>query len=400
MRKQKAKEKTRSAVSLFSGVGGFDIGFQRLGFQTLYAADFEESAVAGYNRNLEPVAQVYDLTAGLPARCRRLRPQCVFAGPPCQGFSVVGKRDPDDPRSNLLPHAGKLAIELTPSVIVIENVPGVRVGPPAKHWTALIQLLRHAGYNTHDILCDARTLGLAQSRRRILLFAWRANRQFPELSHNLTAGRLDTALAGVENLPDHSPKPLEPNSKLFRIAQRIGPGQKLCNVRGGVRSVHTWHIPEVFGTTSAIECELLESIMRLRRQERRRDVGDADPVSLERLTEACGKRAPKVVARLLQAGYLRKKGGGLDLAHTFNGKFRRLRWDDAACTVDTRFGDPHLFLHPNENRPFSAREAARIQGFPDNYDILAQTRDSFRLVGNAVPPPMGEFAAQIALKLI
>lgn len=399
MSKRTTGSAARTAVSLFSGCGGFDIGFHRAGYKIFYAADHDQYAVESYNRNLAPVAEIADLRQGVSSEARRTQPECVFAGPPCQGFSTAGKRNPSDPRSHLLPQAGKLALEFSPKVIVIENVLGVRVGHPAQHWDALVEMLRHARYHTHDIVCDGRNLGLAQSRRRVFLFAWRTDRSFPTLTEPKPWGRLDEVLAGVEQLSDHCPESLVEGSRLYRIAQRIGPGQKLCNVRGGPRSVHTWHLPEVFGSTTARECLVLETLMRLRRQERVRDFGDADPVRLTRLVKECGKHTERAVQRLKSAGYIKDKDGGLDLAHSFNGKFRRFRWDDVACTVDTRFGDPHLFLHPNEHRPFTVREAARIQDFPDDYVIAPKDRHFFRVVGNAVPPQMGQFAADIATKL-
>jgi DNA (cytosine-5)-methyltransferase 1 len=164
--------------------------------------------------------------------------------------------------------------------------------------------------------------------------------------------------------------------------------------------VHTWHIPEVFGATTAAECEMLETVMRIRRGERRRASGDADPVLPHRLEREFGRKTTRLIDSLKQKGYFRTIGRYVDLAHTFNGKCRRFRWDDIACTVDTRFGDPHLFLHPNEHRPFTVREAARIQGFPDGFVFNGADKDLFRLIGNAVPPTMATAVAKIVEQLM
>jgi DNA (cytosine-5)-methyltransferase 1 len=179
------------------------------------------------------------------------------------------------------------------------------------------------------------------------------------------------------------------------IARRIKPGQKLCNVRLGRRSVHTWQIPEVYGPTTQDERRILEILVRTRRSCRTRLKGDADPVALSVIRSQGGARAAELLASLLSKGFVKKIGRRFDLANTFNGKFRRLELDRPSFTVDTRFGQPGCFLHPTEDRGFTVREAARIQGFPDSFRFFGDTRGQYRLIGNAVPPPMARFIARI-----
>ena len=94
---------------------------------------------------------------------------------------------------------------------------------------------------------------------------------------------------------------------------------------------------------------------------------------------------------------MRKQSRYYDLTHTFNGKYRRLRWDAPAYTVDTRFGDPIYFLHPDQQRGFSVREAARIQGFPDDFVFSGSRRTQEELLGNAVPPPLAKLLAEFLI---
>jgi DNA (cytosine-5)-methyltransferase 1 len=136
-------------------------------------------------------------------------------------------------------------------------------------------------------------------------------------------------LGDLDGLPNHFPKFLTIDSQDFKIARRIGQGQKLTNSRSGDLAIHTWDIPEVFGDTSKLEREVLEATVRLRRQVRRRDFGDADPVSAATLRRLFGV---EVVQSLVNKGYLRKKGHYVDLTHTFNGKFRRQRMDSQSRT--------------------------------------------------------------------
>lgn len=364
----------------------------------MQAYDHCSEAVGHYQKNVCTRADQVDLTKFAPRHSKA--PEVVIAGPPCQGFSTAGKRDVTDKRNHLLPLAGRLAADLNPKVIVIENVAAASYGAHRRYWDDVEDFLRSKDYRTHTVCADAAELGLAQSRRRLLLFAWNTRRDIDFTIHSVPKVSLADVLNGVEHLSSHDPEPLDPSSRDHQIAIRIGPGQKLCNVRGGPRSVHTWNIPEVFGKTTAAECRMLEFIMRIRRQQRRRDFGDADPVSAATLKREFKNKTMCLVRSLLAKGYLRKIGAYLDLCHSFNGKYRRFQWNDKACTVDTRFGEAQLFLHPNEHRPFTIREAARIQGFPDDYKFDCTKRTAFRLIGNAVPPAMGSMAATFTRELL
>jgi DNA (cytosine-5)-methyltransferase 1 len=234
----------------------------------------------------------------------------------------------------------------------------------------------------------------------MLLFAWRTGRDVRFVLPHRAAGTLRRVLRGVSRCANHHPHKLREGSTAWRIARHIKPGQKLSNVRGGERAVHTWDIPEIFGYATPKERTLLELLRRLRRRERQRDIGDADPVSVERLRSAFGQPFTRLLNSLERKGFVRCTDGHYDLANTFNGTYRRLFWDGPSCTVDTRFGSPRYFLHPAKARPFTVREAARIQGFPDNYVFYGDDGTQFKLVGNAVPPPVGEMAAVLTKYLL
>lgn len=381
----------KTFLSLFSGCGGFDIGFSRAGFQSVGAIDINSAALKVLKENTgAPVCQA-DLSSGELPHPNLGRCDVLIAGSPCQGFSTIGKRRLDDPRNSLLLVAGKVAAKYKPKFVVVENVPAVAAGQHRRYWEALHELLRSAGYQTAEVKCDGTKMGVPQRRRRLVLMAWRVKKlltlDFPEV----LGASLSDALENVEGLPNHHVDYLDQSSDDYKIANKLKPGQKLSNVRDGPRAVHTWQIPEVFGTTTKKEREILEYILKMRRRNRRRDVGDADPVETELLLEQFGAEP---ISRLIRKGFLRQLGDCHDLVGTFNGKYRRLHPDEPSYTVDTRFGDPRYFLHPSENRGFSPREAARIQGFPDDFVFSGSKAEQYRMIGNAVPPPMAENIAR------
>lgn len=384
-------------ASLFSGCGGLDLGFEQAGFRGLSAFDIDAFAVETHNANLQTPGHILDLSSQPNLRNQIASPTVVIAGPPCQGFSTLGLRKIDDPRNSLVIVGAKLAIGLQPDVIVIENVSGALAGQHRSFFSKAEKLLRSAGYSTETHKITSSDFGVPQIRRRVLLIAWK-RKDVQHLTLQTTGQiTLEKVLgAGTSRLKNHEPKTLQKGSSEYKIARRIGQHQKLCNVRSGSRAIPTWEIPEVFGETNSSEREVLRAIQRLRRQIRQRESGDADPVLARDVCDRCGCDVTSQMNELCNKGYLRRKGRRFDLAHTFNGKFRRLAKEHAAPAVDTRFGEPRYFLHPEEHRGFSVREAARIQGFPDNFEFFGPRAAQFRMVGNAVPPPL---ARQIALAI-
>ena len=264
----------------------------------------------------------------------------------------------------------------------------------------LDQMMRQGGYRTHTIYCQAANLGMAQLRKRILFFAWRTRIDISFALKKSPPGKLRSVLIQASLAQNHHPKRLRPLSRDWFIARQIKPGQKLSNVRKGIDSVPTWDIPEVFGLISKKERTILELVRSLRRRERVRDFGDADPVSINRIESAFKADVYNFVDSLIRKNYLRWVDENVDLVGTFNGKYRRLHWDKQSCAVDTRFGSPRSFLHPSQSRGFTVREAARIQGFKDSYIFNGNEKGQYRLIGNAVPPPLGSAAAEITKRLL
>lgn len=382
-------------ISLFSGCGGFDLGFAQAGFQSLAAYDAWAASVANFKANIGGECTVQDLSTGFVPNYEGC--DVVLAGSPCQGFSTVGKRVLDDPRNTLLDHAVSIAISLKPRIIVLENVPGVLLGEHSRYWARAKQRISAADYEVHQVELDARNFGLPQSRRRILLVATRG----PLKSLNFSTqhpGSLKDVIKGAGRAQNHHPKYLSETSKDGIIARAIGPGQKLCDVRGGPSSVHTWEIPSVFGETTESEKELLEVLMVMRRRDRVRSYGDADPVSIEALSRETGRGVKRHLLALEKKGYVKLADGHANLKHGFNGKYRRVSKDSFSCTVHTQFGEPKYFLHPTEHRGFTVREAARIQGFPDSYIFQGAVNDQYRMIGNAVPPPLGRALAESLMR--
>jgi DNA (cytosine-5)-methyltransferase 1 len=384
-------------LSLFSGCGGLDAGFAKAGYIGALSVDIDEVALSVHRSNLRCPTQALDLTLEDPCLGADGSIDVLLAGSPCQGFSTSGMRRLDDPRNSLLLVTPRVALKYRPKVVVAENVPGALSGEHRVYWDTLHQTMRDIGYKTHDLHVDSSDFGVAQKRRRVLMIAWLTD-ALPNFTFKQSDKKvLSDVLNNLAGLTNHTAMPLAESSSDFKIAKRIGQGQKLTNSRGGALSIHTWDIPEVFGKTTKQEKNILSEVLKIRRQTRRRDVGDADPVSSKFLIKTYGADA---IAGLVDKSFLRKIGRYHDLTHTFNGKYRRQRMDAHCRTVDTRFGDHRLFLHPTENRAFTVREAARIQGFEDSFVFFGSAAQQFRMIGNAVPPPLANGVAHLVRSLL
>ncbi len=385
-------------ASLFSGCGGLDHGFEKAGFRIHFAADQNVDAVECYNSSLRPVARRLTITKQLEFD---FEPDVIIAGPPCQGFSTGGGYKAYDERNDLLISTCEIIVRCKPRLAVIENVEALTNRRNAGYFNAALETLGSAGYHCEWSIFSATDFGVAQRRRRTVIIA---RKNAPFTMFQATPRELVKLSSVISRISDsdinHKPVYHCPHSKHHRVALRIKPGQKLCNVRSGPNSVPTWEIPEVFGSTSEAEKLVLETIRQLRRTERKRPYGDADPVSVDRLVTSCASADARTIDNLKRIGYLRAVGNEIDLTNTFNGKYRRLRLDDVSPTVDTRFGDIQLFLHPLEHRGMTVREAARIQGFSDSIQFPSNEKTAFRLIGNAVPPPMAFELAKYCRELL
>ena len=291
------------------------------------------------------------------------------------------------------------AKDIGPKVVVVENVMGANQGFHRRYWKRLESSFMELGYKVNTMHVNCSELGVPQMRKRLILFAWAADIVPAFEPAMVKVKTIRDALRNIDSAPNHNPVKFAANSKDERIAKKIRSGQKLCNVRGGVNSVHTWDIPEVFGKVTKREIALLDCIRILRRRIRKRKQGDADPIALNDIEREIGKKCKSDIESLIAKKYVRELGGCFDITHTFNGLYKRLDFDKPSKTVDTYFDNPRYFLHPVEHRAFSLREAARIQGFPDEY-IFDDGKAAMRLVGNAVPPHLGEFAARQAISIL
>ncbi len=183
----------KKAVSLYSGAGGMDIGFMQAGFEIIWANDYDQDACQSYSRNIGKHIRYGNIDGFLDELASIDKEiDLLIGGPPCQGFSVAGKMDPHDPRSNNVWTYMKVLQLLSPKAFVMENVKALGT---LEKWKVLrIDLLngmRELGYATNYVVLNSSDFNVPQSRERVFFVGFKSNEFIiPDLAEMLKPYRI------------------------------------------------------------------------------------------------------------------------------------------------------------------------------------------------------------------
>lgn len=364
----------RTAIDLFSGAGGITLGLLNAGFHVRLCSDLSEACEATHLRNFPKIPFIrgdIHLLSGVDLldACG-LRPgelDLLIGGPPCQGFSIIGRRELGDPRNGLFREFIRLGRELQPKAMVIENVTGLATLEGGAVLHELDQAFREAGYIPDCAELLAAQYGVPQMRWRMFFVGWRHDVDrsggFPEPTH----GR-----AGIGELVPNRTINRDESTGFLTIRDAIG---DLPPIEAGAVSTAYDRAPE----------SLYQKAMRTSAPGRLENhyAPRLSPQNIRRIQLLKpGEDWRALPVELLPAGMQR----ALRKDHTR--RYRRMMWDGVARSIITRFRDPKSgeYIHPDQHRTISIREAARIQSFPDWFVFERGYSDQYEQVGNAVPP--------------
>lgn len=374
------------AVDLFSGAGGLSLGFEQAGFDVKASVEIDPVHCAVHAFNFPDCAVIPRSVIGLSAREVRLlsgigdaRVDCVFGGPPCQGFSMIGQRAMDDPRNQLVLEFVRLVSELDAQSFVFENVKGLTVGKHRAFLDELVSAFDQAGYDVRlpwSVL-DAANFGVPQHRHRLILMGVKKGStlpSYPNASHVPADAKKEECVLPVGPTSRQALGDL-PDAELFDVLNdrdwvesgELGEPSTYAAELRCLDDSH-WH----FGYRRRWDSRLLTSSARTDHNEvSRKRFADAEP----------GK--PEPVSRLFK----------LDA----NGLSNTLR----AGTDASRgaFTSPRP-IHYEHARCITVREMARLQGFPDWFRFHATKWHGARQVGNSVPPPLARAVAREIMKAL
>lgn len=325
-------------LDLFAGCGGFTQGFVGTGrYTSIAAVELDPDAAATYRENFGDHVHQGDIQEWL-AKGSIPTADVVIGGPPCQGFSNLGKRWNRDPRNALWNRYVDTIARVRPHAFALENVPDFL---QSGQFRGLLQETapggRLAAYELEHWILNASHYGVAQRRRRAMVIG--RLRELPALGEPARVGE-----RGPRTVADVL-KDVDPQVVDIRLPRPTGP-----------YTMTELHLTRGFTDLSA------ERFATIPPGGNRFDIP-------ERLLSPCWKKHTT---------------GSMDV-------MGRLHWDRPSVTIRTEFYKPEKgrYLHPEQHRPITHYEAALIQGFPDHFRWHGSKTSIGRQIGNAVPIPLG-----------
>lgn len=189
-----------TAVSLFCGAGGLDMGFEQAGFRTIWANDFDKDACKTHQNWSTAKVVCGDISKvdvnDIPSS------DIILGGFPCQGFSLSGPRKIDDSRNVLYKHYVKIVKEKQPLLFVGENVKGLLTMGEGTIIDAIIAEFSECGYDVYYQLVNAKEFGVPQDRERVIIFGFRKDLNIKDFSLPVPKNRHMTMREALEGMPE------------------------------------------------------------------------------------------------------------------------------------------------------------------------------------------------------
>lgn len=370
------------ALDLFAGCGGFSLGFEQAGFDVVAAVEIDPIHCATHQYNF-PYCSVIckNITTVTGAEFRSLSAignneiDVVFGGSPYQKFSIIGKRNLDDFRNNLVKQFIRLVLELQPKYFVFENVKGITTGKYKGLILEILDAFRSNGYDVEENykILNAANYGVAQHRERLFLLGCRKGLELP--SYPLPLTRLSnsknyaylpvrqvalpvcpTVWDAIADLPNPEDYP-ELLSQDWIMAPEYGkPSCYAGQLRGLFPVEDDYSYPRIH------DPRLLTSSLRTKHSMGTIERFEATLPGTIEPTSHFNKLHPQGICPTLRAGTDRSRG-----SHTA----------------------PRP-IHPFTPRVITVREAGRLHSYPDWFRFHVTKAHGFRQVGNSVPPLLGK----------
>lgn len=342
------QKKSFKFIDLFSGCGGFSKGLEMAGHKCILGVDFQASAVESFKLN-HPHAQAIhmDITKLNKTKLSKLIKlddvDMVVGGPPCQGFSTVGRGNAEDSRNTLFKQFVRIVKHTKPKIVLFENVTGMLASKNRETLREIFKSFEKLGYNMDALVMSSDHYGVPSRRRRAIIMGVRGGTpRFPKMTHGMRKP-LVCVEEVIEDLYTKSGKIFNHEVEKSQLTNKID----LMRLK---------HIPPGEG-------------IRYERDEK--------------------KFLPSKLRYKIDWNEMNEK-------RFRQTRLQRIPLDKPAPTILT---SRTMYYHPTEDRYLTVREAAALQSFPNDFIFSGSVTAQFRQIGNAVPPGMAKILGREIKKI-
>lgn len=373
-------------IDLFAGAGGMSLGFEQAGFDVAAAVEIDPIHCAAHKFNFPATVVIPQSVATLrgddirkAAGLEDREIDCVFGGPPCQGFSMIGQRVLDDPRNSLVMDFVRLVAELDAKTFVFENVKGLTVGKQREFLDELVEEFAARGYQVRLPwrVLDAACFGVPQHRQRLILFGAKKGVQLPDYplaTTNPANGKRNVpglpngpnCKEAIGDLPDAERFETLMDTDAVKTSAFKTPAPYASEMR--CMTNDAWHFGHVRNWNPAL---LTSSARTVHTDISKRRFSETEQGTVEPISRFF-KLAPGGLSNTLRAGTDGARGA---------------------------FTSPRP-IHYDYDRCITVREMARLHGFPDWFRLHSTKWHGARQIGNAVPPPLARAVATNVVKAL
>jgi len=432
------------AIDLFAGPGGLSLGLKEAGFDIIAAVEMDSDAGATYRHNIGNHTEIEDITKFSPKKLRgKLEGNgyleagenltLIAGGPPCPGFSLIGRskimdlikkgeygdsKDArhsfiDDPRNQLFLEFVKYVKEFKPDYFVMENVSGMSSYQIEDDPVVDVIKKKFTEYIVEERILSAADYGVPQDRKRIIFLGYKKGVTACKFPIQTYKKKQLTVLDAIKDLLKVSPtvdgkvtindKDSSSQGAKFRKRMRnwecVRQNGDIVKSKGGNKTSHwTRSVNDrdkvLFQFIKSGAPSYSKGKLNIKKSVPRQIYGDIYPDMWNSHLAPAFKKEGLSAWKRDGRHHIKNKEGKRWLMYPTNGfkdKMRRIRWDKPSPTIVAHLAkDGYMFIHPVEDRTITVREAARFQSFPDSFEFLGSMSSQFRQVGNAVPPILAE----------
>lgn len=355
--------KKPTVLDLFAGAGGLSLGFQMAGFDIVTHVENDKWSCETLRNNFaNSTILESDIQNINPEKVKKLfgNIDVVIGGPPCQGFSIVGKsklkslgRHKNDSRNILYKYFVRFVKELEPRAFIMENVPGLLSHNSGETAKKIVNDFSKSGYEVFSGILHSSEYGVPQTRKRVFFVGVQPGLKF--------------------HFPNPSQKTISSKDALFDLPSlKAGKGAEILSYNKKPKSIYQKRMRK--GSSGVFN-------------HKARDYSQMD-LEIFSLMKP-GMKYYQIPNRLKRYR-----------DDAFKDKYRRLFSSKPSWTIMAHLQkDGYMYIHPTQDRTITVREAARLQSFPDRFVFCGPMTQQFKQVGNAVPPLMAK-AVALSLKKI